>query len=161
MGNYIKNNKEEVTKGGKLLLNMIKKYNLDIVNRLECCEGLWTRKEGKFKSVIDYILVSKNELDHIEKMVIDEDRDITPYYINTEENDARIYTDHFMISATFNLNLSCLKKPRHCFALQTDKFQEMLKEQKVSDIIDESSIQESYTKWDNKVLKIRDMCHKK
>ena len=48
VGNYIKNNKEEVTKGGKLLLNMIKKYNLDIVNRLECCEGLWTRKEGKF-----------------------------------------------------------------------------------------------------------------
>jgi len=45
--------------------------------------------------------------------------------------------------------------------LQTDKFQEMLKEQKVSDIIDESSIQESYTKWNKEVLKIRDMCQKK
>ena len=57
VGKTIEGNKDEITKGGKLLLKMMKKYKMKMVNAEECCEGLWTRAEGEQKSILDYVLV--------------------------------------------------------------------------------------------------------
>ena len=42
-----------VTKGGRKLIKMIDKYNMKLVNEEEeICKGLWTREQGKDKSVM-------------------------------------------------------------------------------------------------------------
>ena len=48
--NYMKNNKETNTKGGR---HFVVKRNLGIVNGESKCEGLWTTEHGEEKSVID------------------------------------------------------------------------------------------------------------
>ena len=60
IGDRIKGNMSTVTKGGRQLLKMIDKYDMKIVNEEEeICKGLWTREEGKDKSVIDYVVTDK------------------------------------------------------------------------------------------------------
>ena len=56
IGEEIKGNRPDVTKGGRLLLKLVKNNNLYILNQLEKCQGLWTRCEGISKSVLDYVL---------------------------------------------------------------------------------------------------------
>ena len=80
IGNYIPKNKEEITKAGKLMLKMIKRQGLKTVNGQECCEGTWTRKEGNNKSIIDYVIVFEEDLNLVQKMVIDEDQNKTPMF---------------------------------------------------------------------------------
>ena len=45
--NHIAGKKETVSKGGRQLKRMIKKYNLNIINTNENkCKGKWTRQQG-------------------------------------------------------------------------------------------------------------------
>ena len=63
IGNYIKNNKETITKGGRQLTRLVEKQNLCIVNgESNKCEGLWTREQGEQKSIIDYVITTKLEI---------------------------------------------------------------------------------------------------
>ena len=42
-----------LTKGGRKLIKMIGKYVMKLVNKEEqICKGLWTREQGKDKSVM-------------------------------------------------------------------------------------------------------------
>ena len=53
-----------VTKGGRQSVKMIYKYDMKIVNReQEICKGLWTREQGKDKSVTDLLTADKNILE--------------------------------------------------------------------------------------------------
>ena len=72
IGNKIRDNKEEISKFGKILLEMVKEQELEILNTNKKCEGLWTRIEGEQKSVIDYILTSNDDGGHLNNMIIDE-----------------------------------------------------------------------------------------
>ena len=55
VGKFIDGNKETVTKGGRLLLKLIRNNNLYLINSLsEKTKGLWTRLQGIQKSVIDH-----------------------------------------------------------------------------------------------------------
>ena len=106
VGNTIEGNKDEITKGGKLLLKLMKKYKMKMINAEECCEGLWTRIEGDQKSILDYVLVFEEDVRLVRKMEIDDSRDITPYYIEkTNGKMERKYTDHFMITTAWNMSL--------------------------------------------------------
>ena len=63
IGNYIKNNKETITKGGRHLKRLVEKQNLCIVNgESNKCEGLWTREQGEEKSIINYVITTKEDL---------------------------------------------------------------------------------------------------
>merc|ERR1712113_595776 len=53
IGESIKGNKPEISVGGRLLLNLTKNNNLQILNQSEKCTGLWTRCEGLSRSVLD------------------------------------------------------------------------------------------------------------
>ena len=69
IGNDIKKNKETITRGGRHLERLVQKGNLCIVNgEFDKCEGLWTREQGKEKSVIDYVITTKRDLNTIKKM---------------------------------------------------------------------------------------------
>ena len=166
VGNIIPGNKEEITKGGRLLLKMIKKHGLGIVNADECCEGLWTRIEGDQRSVIDYIMVLEEDMKLVQSMVVDEDKDITPYYNQSVDGDEyeRIYTDHCTITMTMNLTIQNETQQTYCKVLDKEgyvKFREQLKEERVSEIIDNRDIRKTYTIWNDKILKIRDRCSRK
>ena len=42
---------------------MIEKYDMEIVNEeQQRCKGLWTREQGKDKSVIDYVITDKKRI---------------------------------------------------------------------------------------------------
>ena len=79
IGNYTKNNKETITKGGRHLKRLVEKGNLCIVIG-ECnnCEGLWTREE---KSVIDYVITTKRDLNAIKTIKIGEKKEFGLYKV--------------------------------------------------------------------------------
>ena len=66
------------SQNGKLLMNVINENNLIIVNTLDICEGLITRKRTVLnrteESIIDYFLVCPQFLSYVKKMFIDEKR---------------------------------------------------------------------------------------
>ena len=55
----IDGNTEEISKGGKIMINMIKENNMIILNSLEKCRGKWTRSSGREKSIIYYIMIGE------------------------------------------------------------------------------------------------------
>ena len=53
IGDKIKGNMSTVTEGGRKLIKMIDKYDMKLINEEEeICKGLWTREQGKDKSVM-------------------------------------------------------------------------------------------------------------
>ena len=59
VGELINGNTKEVSKGGRVLMNMTKKMGLIVVNGKECCKGTWTRMVNGKKSVLDYFITRK------------------------------------------------------------------------------------------------------
>ena len=57
---------------GKELERMVKEMDCAIVNELQVTTGKWTRVENDKKSVLDYMLVDKEEITSIISMLIDE-----------------------------------------------------------------------------------------
>ena len=79
IGNCIKNNKEIITKGGRHVKRLVEKGNLCIVNgESSKCKGLWKREQGEIrreeKSVMDYLITTKRDLNTIKTMKIDEEK---------------------------------------------------------------------------------------
>ena len=162
VGDIIKGNKSDISKGGRLLLKMAKKYKLSIVNSLSVCEGLWTRIEGEEKSVIDYVLTFEEDTDIVEEMIIDEEKLITPYHIESESR-RRIYTDHCMISGRLNFSLEN-EQPKHTRVLGKEgweAFRGKIEKIKISNLIDDRNIEESYKEWSKTIMKIKESCSKK
>ena len=96
IGNYIKNNKETITKGGRHLKRLVDKQNLCIVNgESNKCEGLWTRVQGEEKSVIDYLITTKKDLNTIKTMKIDEEKEFEIYKVEIQgtKHCRKIYSD--------------------------------------------------------------------
>ena len=56
------------------------KLNLKIMNTSSTCKGLWTRVEGDHKSVLDYVIMNKEDEELVESIRIDEEHEITPYH---------------------------------------------------------------------------------
>ena len=96
IGNYIKNNKETITKGGRHLKRLVEKQNLCIVNgESNICEG-WTREQGEEKSVIDYVITTKKDLNIYNKtMKIHEEIEFEIYKVEIQgtKQCRKIYSD--------------------------------------------------------------------
>ena len=153
------NEKEEpekgISKGGKQLMKLVKRYELIITNKTEKCQGMWTRKQGNERSVLDYILIRQEHERYMESMTIDENKIKTPYWRNEEEQ-RNIYTDHCMIRMDMNWRLKLEdEQPKLVMGRkEREHFLQELEEEKISEIIDEKNLQESYTKWNKKVIEI-------
>ena len=113
VGTLIHGNEDRVTKGGKYLLKMLEKTNTILANaENEKRRGLWTRIEGEKKSVIDYIIIDKEERACLKEMVIDEEKTYTPFH-TVYENGAKVkkHTDHAVM--TIGMNWACeASKPK-------------------------------------------------
>ena len=78
----IKGNMSTVTKGGRELLKMIDKYDMKAVNEeKEICKRLWTRKQGKDKSVIGYVITDKKYFTTIKGKHIDQNKEYATFKI--------------------------------------------------------------------------------
>ena len=165
VGKVIEGNTQEVTSGGKMLLKLMNKYKMKFVNADRSCEGTWTRIEGQERSILDYVIMFEEDTELLINMKIDEEKDITPYYVESENGvNVRKYTDHCMIKANLNIQLQATKGKTYSMILDDDgcnRFREKLEEAKVSDLLDSGSIQEAYTIWNKKVLEIRESCCKR
>ena len=70
----------EISKGGKILLKMAKKYELCVVNKEELCTGTWTRILGEERSAIDFVLIRDDDRKFLQSMSIDENKEKTPLW---------------------------------------------------------------------------------
>ena len=99
VGKEIEGNTEEITKGGKLLLELCNNTGIIIANAEDKCRGKWTRSQGGVKSIIDYVLLWKDDVQYLKSMEIDENLEYTPY---STEGTRIIYSDHYMIDVKFS-----------------------------------------------------------
>ena len=80
VGDIIKGNKDEVSKSGKVLKEMVLEQDLSVLNANQKCIGTWTRVLGSEKSVIDYAMVLQGDEQYITEIRIDDDKVDTPRY---------------------------------------------------------------------------------
>ncbi len=160
VGTAINGNEEKVTKGGRILLKMMKKYNLCLMNNADCCIGKWTRIEGDSKSIIDYAMVLEEDVERFKEMTIDEGKEFTPYNVEiTDEGKRIVYTDHCMMRLEAGWYIGKGEMGKTTKILDSKRILEFgreLEEEKVSEIINEESIKASYTQWSDKVMRIHD-----
>ena len=158
----IKRNTSNITTGGRLLNKMLKRNRLIIGNAQETCEGLWTRIEGQQKSVLDYVIMFEEDTQLFVNMKIDEDKTITPYYI--DENNVRTYTDHCTITGTLNIMMAESPQPKYVKAMTEKawaKFREEIEEKEINKMIDGRDIRTSYKEWSDTVIMTHEKCKQK
>ncbi len=163
IGSVIKGNTEEITKGGRLLKTIIKRNKLAVGNAQDVCEGLWTRIQGHEKSVIDYVIMFEEDIEIMQEMMVDEIKNITPYYVDKLEN-KRIYTDHCMVTGTLNIMMTENIQPKYVKIMGEKgwaKFRQEIENVKLSELIDDRCIKTSYTEWNDTVLRIKQKCSRK
>ncbi len=152
IGKVIPNNTEQVTCGGRLLNKLIEKTGMETLNAHPLCEGVWTRTEKGHKSVIDYVLINKEHIASLERMVIDENKDNTPY---SEYQGERTYADHNLITVEMNWVTTSLVDKKERLVLNEkakEKFKQVTEEGELSKIWeDEGTLQEKYDTWSEKV----------
>ena len=98
VGERIVGNGKEISKAGKTFLRMIKNNKLTILNETEKCSGLWTRVEGDTRSVLDYMVIQKEDQHTLMEMNIDEKKEFAP----TRDDDGESTSDHNTIITKFN-----------------------------------------------------------
>ena len=119
IGTTIKGNREEVSKSGKILKEMILKQELTILNTSPKCEGKWTRIEGETKTILEYVITDVADEESLISMKIDEDKIITPYTITGTR---MIHSDHCAITATLNWLIRDKKEAKEeTYSLSTSK----------------------------------------
>ena len=100
VGTAIQGNKETITKGERFLLKIVQKENMSLVNvDKHIFKGLWTREQGKEKSVIDYVMTNTEYLNSIKEMIIDETKEYATYRLDQHNQDLKkTYSNHNVIS---------------------------------------------------------------
>ena len=109
IGDWISGNKLEVTKSGKLLQKLITKNKLAVVNSMEVCSGRWTRKEGKPQSIIDYVLIGKEDESTIQYMDIDEESERAPIGYRDGK---MMRSDHNVITVKMDWTMEMRDRPK-------------------------------------------------
>ena len=138
-----------VTKGGRQLIKMIDKYDMKLVNeKEEICKGLWTREQGKDKSVIDFVITSKKCFTTITEMYIDQNQEYATFKIERKESGdiKKIYSDHNVIILKVDFKTEMQKKKRK--KITTTKgykeYEQILQHKKISKIMQTGNLQSQY-----------------
>ena len=148
VGKYIEGNKETVTKGGRLLLKLIRNNNLHLINSLQQkTKGMWTRQQGIQRSVIDYVLTNERGNNVLQKLIIDEEK---MYPIFSDYNNEIIYSDHNTMICHLAITSEIMKlQPKPIMTNKSYKeFNNIINEQKISEtLLHSKSLQENYDQW--------------
>ena len=79
---FISGDIHDISGNGKRLLNIVKEFNLDVLNSSQKCTGIFTRvinKNPDEKSVFDYVIVSGQLEKYVNYMRIDQQKLFTPW----------------------------------------------------------------------------------
>ena len=157
IGQTIKSNSENISKGGRLLLETVRKQGLKIANASDKCKGTWTRTDGKKKSILDYIILDRDDEELIKEMVIDEGREITPSHY---EGGRKVFTDHYTISLQMNWNMRFKPGMNRRIVMNEESHEEFYQKTDATNLqsIWQSSASpiEKYSIWSKEVSKIAD-----
>ena len=162
IGNLIQGNKDTITKSGRHLKRIVEKQRLKIINADKSkCRGIWTREQGKEKSVIDYVITNSQQSETMKKMQIDEDEQYGLYRVEKQNGEeSRVYSDHHAILVNMNLNINEGTRKKKKFITQKgyQKYHIGVKTGKISQILEQGELQESYNKWaeavENEIKKV-------
>ena len=155
VGAAIPGNREEITKSGKLLCNLIKKWKLDLVNSLPVCEGKWTRIEKETKTIIDYAITRTRDRDGMSLALIDEEKTITPYRIS----DKIVYSDHCAILMEINWAKTNFAKAKSRKVINMKQLRAKTENAGLNEIAQgKGSIKSLYTGWQGKLNEIIESC---
>ena len=91
----IEGNKSNVSYGGLLMRELLETQEYFLLNNLSMVEGWpWTwfsRADSKVKSCLDLAVISRNLLPFVTKVVIDNQREFTPFRVTRKKS---LYTEH-------------------------------------------------------------------
>ena len=154
IGTRINGNKETVTKMGRQIIKLVEKQDMVILNEeSEMYKRLWTREQGKEKSVIDYLITNKDNLQRIRKMIIDENKEFATYRTECQQDQViKTYSDHNVILLEIDY-ITKLESSKQINVITRKGYQEynVLQQENVTKIMQNQNLQESYTKWTNAV----------
>ena len=99
----------------KLKMEMLSRQNLFLVNASDLCKGKITRQRdaaGRLDiSILDYVIVSEELINHLEDMVIDEERIyVLTKYASTKGVQKKVESDHNILFAKFNIEVQSDKR---------------------------------------------------
>ena len=167
---FINRDIHDMSANGKLLYDIINKYNLCVVNALRLCKGVFTRvnnKNSAEKSVLDYVIVSSNLSGNIQSMTIDEGKLFTPWR-NLQRR--KRFTDHNAII----FELQCERSKGNdksnrevVWNFNDDKGWEKFRDLTGNDSSlleiwkSGSNVQICYQNWQSRLNRILGMCFKK
>ena len=132
---------------------MVEKQNLCIVNgQSNKCEGVWTREQGEEKSVKDFVIPTKRDLNTIKTMKIDEEKLFEIYKVERQgtKQSRKIYSDH---NGKYSIHQQNGSKRLEKIITKKgyQKYKKFIKERQISKIIKKGTLQESYNKWTEEV----------
>ena len=127
----LKDDPNNISTNGKLLLDLVERNNLCIANTTSVCKGVITRERKTTskieKSAIDYIIVCNNMKEYLEEMFIDEDRlYVLTKYAGKMGSKKMVTSDHNVLVAKFSIRFKCLpvNVRKEYFQLKSKKNQE-------------------------------------
>ena len=158
IGGQIAGNKKEVSKGGRRLIRMAANNELTIINTTEKCQGLWTRTQIENgierKSVIDYILISEEHEHLVKSMIIDEEKEITPFRDDSPFG-RLVYTDHRMLTLNMNMAIKENEEEMKINRKKMDKFKNATDNSHLTELVQNgSNIHQFYKQWSESTLNI-------
>ena len=155
VGKAVPGNTDEISKGGKILMEMIDKLDLNLLNAKDECEGTWTRVENEKRSILDYVIMENEGSKLVKKMVIDERKEFTPFN-ETKQRD--VYTDHNSIMVDINWNIRYQPGENMVTRINektNEEFRRRTEQAKLMEMISgEGDTEEDYTKWSEAVREI-------
>ena len=111
---------------------------------------LWTREQGKEKSVIDYVMTNAECLNSLKEMIIDETKEYATYRLEQEnQNLKKTYSDHnvILLKIDFHTETIQTKECKITITKGYKEYRENIKQLKISKLIATRQLQNSYDKW--------------
>ena len=131
---------------------MIQKENMSLVNADDKhrCKGLWTKQQGKEKSVIDYVMTNKEYLYSIKEMIIDETKEYTTCRLDQQNQDLKkTYSDHnvILLKIDFHTETTQTKERKIITTKRYKEYRGNIEQLQISKLIATGQMQNSYDKW--------------
>ena len=110
----LKDDPNEQSNNGKILLEMVERQGLVIANTLDKCKGLITRErkagDNLERAVLDYVIICEEMKEFLEHMTVDEERIYTLTKYTGKKSVKKTLSDHNVMIANFTLKFD--RQPR-------------------------------------------------
>ena len=113
-------------------------------------KGLWTRVQGKKRSILDNVLINSKLLSTVTEMIVNENKQYSAFKL---EKSRKTYSDHNAILLKLNLvtAIENQKKNRIITEYGYKNYRNKLTQTQISGTLKKDKIQESYDKWSEEV----------